>query len=215
MRYSREFVRTLHKSLPEDLQELIASPDTLDVLDTVSEKYSLDGSQTQRLQYELMLLILGITPAERFSQTLCEQLQISNEISLAITKEIYTSILSKVPEEHAHAQEEYAQAKLAEAGVNAIITPAQPPEIAAEIHPALEEGEVAHDVPHVESSPAQALAPSTETEVPAPASDQTPAAETVSAPETVPETTPEIQKETPPPAPTYAPGKDPYREPLE
>lgn len=161
MDYPKEIIRKIYQSLPDELQVVVATPETVAFNDSISKNNSLNKEQRLALGDEVTMRLLGITKKESFKENLKNRLQINEELVTKILNEINSNILSKIPEKVLTAQEEYAQAKLKEWLANPQITEQKvsenqdlesfPPTKTTELEvppanlPMIEPGEVAHD----------------------------------------------------------------------
>lgn len=202
MDYPKEIIRKIYQSLPDELQVVVATPETVAFNDSISKNNSLNKEQRLALGDEITMRLLGITKKESFKENLKNRLQINEELVSKILNEINSNILSKIPEKTFVVQEEYAQTKLKEWLANPQITEQKVPEN--------------HDL--------ESLPPTKTTELEVPPAnlpmvepgetvhDTAPVAPIVESPKV------ESQKVEIPKTPIqtgYVSGKDPYREPLE
>lgn len=181
--YPKEIIRTLHQSLNPELLDLIASDETLNVVEKIATEQDLSVVQMNKLSTVLTWTMLGLVERNVLQSQIQEGLGVPEELAQKIEKEVKESIFSKIPSEVLEEQE-----------IKARILMKSSSNTSSPKLPMIEEGEVAHDVPHVETAPIAQPAPNKEPAVPS-----------VSEADQI-KTQPKITH--------YPGGVDPYREPL-
>ncbi len=161
--------------MPPEITRAIQSVPWIKKAEAIAQSHRLDEEKTESLLTETALVVLGIESPENYPENLASQVALDNETVIAIAKEVELEIMNPIFEmiENNPNQEN--------------ITPSKP-QMDSNL-PMIEEGEVAHDVPHVES-----LQPTT------------------SIP--LQDLKPDKSETNPAPKYTYQGGQDPYREPL-
>ncbi len=209
MNYPKTLIKTLYRSLPDEINAVLDDPETLNSIAAAGKIGGLSKEQVNNLGSEITGLLMGLTLPDNFASVLVEKLGTSKEIASKLAANVAGNIISKIPENVMHAQLEYAQVKLKELPQQAA-TPEVPPQTLPEVIP----GQTAHEVPHVEikkpvlaQTPVISLEPistSLEHDIPAVTFNEPPKAQ----PEE--KKLPDISF----PQSNYKPGEDPYHEPL-
>lgn len=181
---NQQLIDEQFSKLPQGLQEAIRATAWQKTLEEIAQKNKLSKDESEQLETETMLVLYGFENIVKFPDNIAQELNLhaiqAIALAEAINEEIFKPIESRA---------------ISERKVNDLT-----PEIAPQNLPMIEEGEVAHEVPHVEApAPVAAQAPTT----PTPA---------VPTPAAKPETPAKVQVATP--DFRYPTGKDPYREPL-
>lgn len=200
MNYPKEIFKDIYRSLPEELKNIVATPEISNINDEIAQKHKLNDEQRLSLGDEITMRLMGITTRNAFPENLKNRLQIKDEEILTILEDINSKILSKISEKVSIAQEEYSQTKIKNNLSDMTNTPNQeePTETTSiEIPPAnlpmIEPGEVSHDTKPQMTPPVVETKP------------------TISQPAQKPSA-------PVPPKPVnihYPTGQDPYREPLQ
>ncbi len=234
MTYPKEIIRKIYQSLPDELKSVVGTQETASINDEIAKAYRLNTKQRLGMGDEVTMRLIGVTTANSFISNLKTRLGISSEIAEKIKADVETKILSKVSVKVLHAQEEYSQSKLKETTT----TSTKLPEVAPEIHPMVEKGEVAHNVPLAEEEEPSAASHKASAPANIPTQDPSEVPESieelVEEPSTQPSANPvskpepkitaqsasepkkeEVQVPPPPAKSPYPPGQDPYREPIE
>lgn len=225
-------------SLPQEVQDLLYSPEMYTAIKQISSKHQLHIDQMDLLETETSQLLLGLTETSQFPQTIAQSLKVDNVQASSIAKDIDEVLLSKI------------RTAMKQAYTQATTTPTVPASqpAAVTMQPTMPEKSVImpSSVAKTPTAPAVTPAPlaSTDMQINAPKTQDALAAPmheaeimfneaTVSIPPKVvtpvaPAPTPEQQPRRPEiGAPTQASGKieppkpapiykaDPYREPIE
>lgn len=222
--YSKELIQKIHRELPEELLDAIASEKTLEYIESIASKNQLSVEQMHKLSSVLTWKLMGLVNEGDFASKIETELGVSNDLATKITDDISKNILSEIPNEILKKQEEGVK-KVSELNSKeepVVITsqetkeeamkrlmerqPKQEPQLTInneqltkEIYPMIEEGEIVHDVPHAEST----IDNKQTTKEPQKATAQIPLNEPLKE-----------EAPTQPSGPKYPDGKDPYREPL-
>lgn len=173
------------KTLPPNIQEAIKAMPWKSTVKEIALLNKLDLKKVAIVEMETMFVLYGFESPDDYIENLTREAQINEETATIIAESVAKKILEPISIKSEQLKEEEKEPpktldmKKVKTGI---------PEIAPEIHPMVEEGEVAHDVPHTENKPET---PS----IPLPNKPQTPKA--------------------PLPDYRYSNGKDPYREPIE
>ena len=183
MIYPKEIIKKIYRTLPDEINQVIATDETGAAIDEVTKKYNLSSEQRLSLGDEVTLTLLGITPLILFSSNIQNRLKIEKDVATNIENEISRDIFSKIDSEVFKLQEERALT---------ILNTKEP---------------VINLTDHLEINPPEEeillTAPKTETLIPVPSYTQT----TTTTPE---ENLPAVIE---PKKFGYGGGVDPYREP--
>lgn len=189
-------------TLPESLQRAIASVPWKTLVQQIGKENSLSTEQLESLERETMFIIYAFEPIEDYTANLMREIQIDESLATTIAEMINEKIFEVIALKVEGAEKEKSSNEpiiiTNETKVDAMkelnrrseeIQKMQAPlvEIRKDIHPMIEKGEVAHEVPHVE----QSFVPPT------------------------PEPKSEVKPVTQVPDYRYPKGKDPYREPTD
>ena len=112
MLYSREIIKAIYRSLPEELNQVVAAPETAAANDEIARIYNLEKNQRLAMGDEITMRLLGVTTGSSFIPNLQTRLGVTLEIAQKIAGDIQTTVLAKVPEKILAAQENYARTKL-------------------------------------------------------------------------------------------------------
>ena len=145
MSLSRENIKKIYKSLPEELNRVVATQETFAINDEVAKMYNLDKQQRLELGDEVTMRLLGLSSENDFVKNLETRLKTSPEISQKIADDVKSKILSKIPEKILRDQENRVNIQA--------VKLSNIPEILPTNLPMVEKGEVVHEVPH--ESPAR------------------------------------------------------------
>ena len=91
-------LKKFYASLPEDLQNAIFSPETMDTYNQIQERYALDAEQREELSIQSGLLMMGITEPKEYVLVLAEKLGIPRDKAAFIAQEVNRNILHPVRE---------------------------------------------------------------------------------------------------------------------
>jgi hypothetical protein len=171
------------KELPDNFQKAITNSSWETSIKKIGNDNNLNPEKNEALEIETRLVLYGIEETEDYVSNIIQEMSLNEPMAIkiadAVSKNIFQPIMQK-----ARDIENSTKIGTNESEKKAII-----PETVSSGLPMIEEGEVAHDVPHVE-----------------------PATDTISI------SLQEIKPEKPEPAPApkynYPGGADPYREPL-
>ena len=196
--YPKELIQKIHHTLPEELLEALASDATFASIEKVATAHDFSVEQMHRLTSLISYRIMGVVSNTELKGKIQTELEVDINLANIVATELRDEILNKLPKELLSSQETVTKKIIEETSPGNHSSTI--PEIAPQNLPMIEEGEMAHEVPHIEApTPVAAQAPTT----PAPA---------VPTPVAKPETPTKVQVATP--DFRYPTGKDPYREPL-
>ena len=164
------------KTLPPNLRQAIGSVPWKALVQGIGKANALDAEQIASLEQETMFIIYAFEPPEDYIANIIKEVKISEDTAYTIAE----SVVGKIFDPISQKSEEY----------ETNIAPTSVPEIPPANLPMVEEGEVAHTIPHVQPA-RQDLAGSDL------AGSQIKSEPKVSLPDY-----------------RYEGGKDPYREPL-
>lgn len=94
--YSKEDLLSIYRSLPDDLQNVIFSPETSEFYDVIAKKFTLNATQREVLSHQSSLLLMGITQPQQFVIALTDELKISREQATLIAQELNLNIFNSV-----------------------------------------------------------------------------------------------------------------------
>lgn len=127
--YTKEDLLLLYRSLPDDLQHIIFSPETSDHYDAIAKKFALNDAQRKSLSHQSSLLLMGVTQPQRFVIALTDELKISREQAALIAQDlnlnIFNSVKSALTEVYSGATSSAAPAEIMDAP-KAIVAAVQP-----------------------------------------------------------------------------------------
>ncbi len=168
-----ELIAQQFSSLPPDIQAALTRLPWKERLAEIAKKERFDEVTAAALETETMLILYGFLSADHYIENIQRELVVDEEVAERVGNEVATEVFAALQEEldHPPAPEEKVGPQI--------------PELAPKNLPMIESGEVAHDVPHVET-------PMPEAKPIVPAKVQV--------------ATPDFR---------YQAGKDPYREPLQ
>lgn len=112
------------KKLPQNIKKLIANDEWRKKVGEISQKYSLTTEQSESLENEVLMVIIGLTQAEEFKNVLQEEIQISDliadQLSKELDKRVFEYMVKELEAEHVVSlantmkKEELASAKQAQ-----------------------------------------------------------------------------------------------------
>jgi hypothetical protein len=229
MIYTSQQARTAYKKLPSEVQGLITSNETTELIDTTLRELGLTPDQANLADSEIiysLYCLQSISEAiDNISKISGKRVSDLSNLKNIIEDEILSKYEIDIKDFIEKNKKEFVNQTLKStpeipvqqaALAKGVTTETTVPEMAQEIHPKTVSGEVAHDVPHVEQSTST---------VPSNLPTGTPPALT---PESIAKEMPEQVKLEPKPAvetapkpepppipkPQYPGGVDPYREPI-
>lgn len=98
MDYSKEELKKIYSTLPEDLKNAMFSVETSDIIQSISKKHNLHIDQMGELAAETGLVLLGLTRPENYIKNLGNRLNIDLKQAREIAMEVNIEIFSKVKE---------------------------------------------------------------------------------------------------------------------
>lgn len=94
--YTKEDLLSIYRSLPDDLQDVIFSPETSEYYDAVAKKFTLNTAQREALSHQSSLLLMGITQPQQFVIALTDELKVSREQAALIAQDLNLNIFNSV-----------------------------------------------------------------------------------------------------------------------
>ncbi|MEX2013723.1 MAG: hypothetical protein WD897_02305, partial [Parcubacteria group bacterium] len=170
------------KKLPEALQQAIKIVPWQSVVKEIALLHKLDLAQIVAVERETTLVIHGFEDEKNYLPNIRREASLDEAAATAITAALNERVFKVIAN----------KARESKPAPENII--ANVPEIPLEMHPMIEKGEMAHDIPHVEQTTDNRQPPVEKRE---PNSPEPPKKEAVKLPDY-----------------RYPDGKDPYREPL-
>ncbi len=70
LKYSKEQILQLYKTLPDELKEAINAEQTTDIIEETSNKYNLSDAQTTALVNSISEVLMGLLPPDEFQAKL-------------------------------------------------------------------------------------------------------------------------------------------------
>jgi len=98
MEYTRPQIDEIFEKLPNDIQEVLDSYETILFLKQIEKKYNLGREQTKELSAEIGTLMLGATSPQHFIPNIKESMEISEDMAKAIASEINEKIFRPIKE---------------------------------------------------------------------------------------------------------------------
>lgn len=92
MFYTREQLREKYINLPDDIKDALDSVELLNLIESVSQKFTLHIDQSGRLCNEIGLLLFGLTRPENFLKRIIKEVNLAPEAAGEITKELNEKI---------------------------------------------------------------------------------------------------------------------------
>jgi len=96
--YTSDDLKTIYRSLPENLQSIILSQETSEKYDALATKFSLTEEQRKTLSNQSGLLLMGVTQPQKFVSALINGLGVEREQALLIAQELNRDIFNSVKE---------------------------------------------------------------------------------------------------------------------
>lgn len=196
MSYSLEQRKKAYENLSDDLKELVMSNETSDFIELSFQESGLDEDQINLGESEVLYAMLGLQTLEMAIQNIAKSSGKAVADLSSLKEKLDDKIFSKYPR-LVSSPEETSKVSAGNQDSNL---------------PMIEEGEVAHSVPHVESQPVEKVEVKKEEPNSVPVVEEKPKI----AGKTAPASDTKEKDLTPRPITTsYQGGKDPYREPLD
>lgn len=107
--YSKELIRKIHQSLPQELLDPIASDSTMTSVESISTANDLSVEQMKSLLNLIMYRLMGIIKKEDLASKIESTLQVNRDLAIKINREIYEKIISKIPPSILEKQERNAE----------------------------------------------------------------------------------------------------------
>ncbi len=191
------------KSVPPEVKAAIDAVPWQNRLRTISQREGFDHEKSQTLEMETMFIIYGFLPANEYGANINRELGLDDETTGRVVKQVSDEIFADI-------EKQYEMLEDKNKTPIQTVTPTPPPKPKVfEVNTNLPEvlpNQPAHEVPHIETSPA-VVAPTLKPQlVPTPSY-----APTQSAPTTDTLKRPELNL----PKSDYNHGQDPYHEPLQ
>ena len=229
MIYDYNILEEKIKSLPDDMQIAMFSPEVSEQVQDVAEKYSLDIEQTGVLMDITSYVMLALIPSKNFVAELAKEAQIDTEKATNIAKDINDEVFAGIKESlrkiqeiaEKNAADQVATQPPERPSPNILNRPA--PVSRANILETIENTDTHPNLPIniLTAVPAPQTAQPTTPSMPGQINTTTPPAPSplmnrlMSGPSTT--TNKKVEKKVAPlqPVPDFRPGSDPYREPIE
>ena len=103
---TEKIIKEQMKKIPEEVRKLLADPKLNDKFLIVGKKYGMNIEQMGIFQTETMLMMLGLTHPDKYSEELKNRLKISEEKVDSIVVDVNQEILSGIREKLKEAYEE-------------------------------------------------------------------------------------------------------------
>lgn len=94
--YTKEQTREVYLSLPEPLQDIMASLDTAETIENIGKKHHLHVDKIGLLGQEINLVMMGLVKPQDFTLRLEKKLLIPTKDAVAITLDVNDKILYKI-----------------------------------------------------------------------------------------------------------------------
>jgi len=92
----KEQKRIAYKKLPEELREKISSNENIERVEGITNKFSLNEDQSNILDYEILLVMIGLESDKEFIANISKRLNIEENKALEIFKEADEKIFKEV-----------------------------------------------------------------------------------------------------------------------
>ena len=96
MDYTRKQIDEMFEELPNDIQNVLYSDETIVFLKQTEKKYRLEREQTRGLSAEIGMLMLGISSPQHFISNIQKRMGISEETAKAIASEVNEKIFRPI-----------------------------------------------------------------------------------------------------------------------
>lgn len=126
-----QLIEEQKKKLPPELVKAIEKTAWEPVVQKIGKESELKEEQIEALEKEVLLILYAFEPPANLQQNIVRELNLSTEKSEKISDSVWKMIMEPIS---------------LKTGINDPIEPSRIPEIAPEIHPVIEKGEVVHDV---------------------------------------------------------------------
>jgi hypothetical protein len=94
--HTQEEIQEAYSKAPAHVQEAMASEQMLEVLASIGQKHELDEDQTRALIDTSGLLMLGLTPKDRYAGQLEEQLGLDSAAARALSVDVISAIFERI-----------------------------------------------------------------------------------------------------------------------
>lgn len=81
---------------PESIGELVASGDWKNDANAIAEKFRLDKSKIAALKNEILFVLIGMEPREKFAENVKSQLEIDSNMASWMAEDVNKNIFSRV-----------------------------------------------------------------------------------------------------------------------
>jgi hypothetical protein len=115
----------IYASLPEEIRELLAAPETYAAIDTIAAKYGIDGVERGLLSQATSRILLGTLKPNEYVATIIRYLDIDQSQAALIAQEINRDIFNPIKErlKELHGTEKQASDTMTEATTASAATP--------------------------------------------------------------------------------------------
>lgn len=141
MNETENLIKEQFNSLPSNLQRAINAVPWKKIIQEIGKTNLLDAEQTASLEQETMFIIYAFENPKDYIPNIIKGIGVTEDIATkiadAVGEQILTPILKESDNEQNNPEQQFKSDNL--------------PEIALDNLPMVEEGEVAHEVPHIES----------------------------------------------------------------
>ena len=145
MRYSSDQTRKAFAKIPENIQDAIASIDTLKAIKEISQKYGLMLDVAEKLEEEVGYALLGLTKPTEFTATIKKELGIDEKKASDITVDINNKVFLPL-KQNLVAGNTSSQSS----GISTVVKQASEIKIAPPLKPPVEKLKEAPVLPHEE-----------------------------------------------------------------
>ena len=94
--HTQDEIKEAYSKAPAHVQEAMASEEMLEVLASIGQKHELDEDQTRALIDTSGLLMLGLTPKDRYAGQLEEQLGLDAAAARALSVDVISAIFERI-----------------------------------------------------------------------------------------------------------------------
>jgi len=97
-KYTPEQYWEFYKKLPEELKEVVFSPETADTIFDICKRNNIESDKVPEITRYIGEVLIGILPPDDFQETLEKELKIEKDLVKRVTHEINRLIFAPVKE---------------------------------------------------------------------------------------------------------------------
>jgi hypothetical protein len=92
----QDIIKARYRELPPEVQKAITASDLPQKFETLSKKYALRIDQSDVLQTEILLVMLGLRDSDHFTENLVKNAEMKRETAQLISADVNTNIIGTV-----------------------------------------------------------------------------------------------------------------------